>query len=62
MKKRLFFIMFAALFAVGMISSSATADVSPWFVEEVENNEAILSPGTSWFRALSRGCCAGAPA
>jgi len=49
MKKRIFFMMFMALFAVGMISSSATADVSPWFVEEVENNEAILSPGTTTY-------------
>ena len=45
MKRRICFVLLAAVFALFMTGTSATADVSPWFVEEIENSEAVLAPG-----------------
>ena len=39
-----------ALFATFLLNSTAfAAEVDPWFVEEVINNEAVLEPGTTTY-------------
>lgn len=49
MKRRICFVLLTAVFALFMTGTSATADVSPWFVEEIENSEAVLAPGTTTY-------------
>jgi hypothetical protein len=49
MKINIGMIIFAALFTGFMFSSNVSADVQPWFVEEMHNDEAILFPGTTTY-------------
>jgi len=42
--------LFLAVFATFFLSSNAfAADVEPWFVEKIQNNEAVLDPGTTTY-------------
>jgi len=39
-----------AVFATCLFNSTAfAADVEPWFVEDIQNNEAVLDPGTTTY-------------
>ncbi|GJL77445.1 MAG: hypothetical protein NPINA01_04340 [Nitrospinaceae bacterium] len=50
MKKAYGSVLGTALFAVFLFNSTAfAAEVEPWFVEEVKNNEAVLEPGTTTY-------------
>ncbi len=42
-------IILTVLFTGFIFSSSVSADVQPWFVEEMQNDEAILIPGTTTY-------------
>jgi len=49
MKTRNSILVLAALFAVFLMGTTAQADVSPWFVEKMVNDEATLVPGNTTY-------------